>query len=159
MKIEFDKEADAAYIYFKEIGDRRNKYNLNISTPDRFFTNFYGKRIVSQFNSIDTKDPRGLGCSPGKASGKVKILKNLELNHNLSDKIIVTERTEPSWAVILPLCKGIIVERGSILSHTSIISRELGIPSIVGVKNATTLFKDGDRITIDGSTGMITKSK
>ena len=51
--------------------------------------------------------------------------------------------------------KGIIVERGSVLSHTAIIGRELGIPAIVGVKNATEQIPDGKEILMDGRTGII----
>ena len=76
---------------------------------------------------------------------------------NLSNKIIVTERTEPSWAVLLPLCKGILVERGNVLSHSAIIARELGIPAIVGIKNLTSKLKNGDKINIDGGSGSIRK--
>ena len=63
--------------------------------------------------------------------------------------------TDPGWVFLMTISKGLIVEKGSVLSHTAIIGRELGIPTIVGVKNATKLIKDGDLIEINGDTGSI----
>ena len=68
---------------------------------------------------------------------------------------MVTRSTDPGWVFMLSTAKGVISERGSLLSHTAIISRELGIPSIVGVKNLTKLLKTGDRVTMNGKTGEI----
>ena len=63
--------------------------------------------------------------------------------------------TDPGWVFLLTLSKGIIVEKGSLLSHTAIISRELKIPSIVGIKGVTERLKTGDIIYMNGSTGEI----
>ena len=63
--------------------------------------------------------------------------------------------TDPGWVFLLASAKGIITEKGSLLSHTAIIARELRIPSIVAVENATELLKNGDIIEMDGSTGDI----
>ena len=64
--------------------------------------------------------------------------------------------TDPGWVFLLATAKGIISEKGSLLSHTAIISRELGIPSIVGVANLLNTVKSGDIIEMDGTTGNIT---
>ena len=63
--------------------------------------------------------------------------------------------TDPGWVFLLATAKGIISEKGSLLSHTAIISRELKIPSIVGVENVLDIIKTGDIIRMDASTGMI----
>ena len=52
---------------------------------------------------------------------------------NLNGEILVTKRTDPGWVPLFPNCRGIIVERGSLLSHSAVIARELGVPTIVGV--------------------------
>jgi pyruvate,water dikinase len=70
--------------------------------------------------------------------------------------IVVTKHTDPGWTPLFGLCKGIIVEHGGLLSHASIISRELNLPCIIGLKNATKLFKDGQTITINGFSGEVT---
>ena len=64
--------------------------------------------------------------------------------------------TDPGWVFLLATAKGIISEKGSLLSHTAIISRELKIPSIVGVNNLLNTIKSGDEIEMDGNTGIIT---
>jgi pyruvate,water dikinase len=71
--------------------------------------------------------------------------------------ILVAERTDPGWIMIFPSAAGIIVERGSMLSHSAIVARELGIPAIVSVPGATTWLKDGDWVEMDGSTGIVRK--
>ena len=63
--------------------------------------------------------------------------------------------TDPGWVFLLASAKGIVTEKGSLLSHTAIIARELRIPSIVAVENATELLKNGDIVEMDGSTGDI----
>ena len=60
--------------------------------------------------------------------------------------------TDPGWVFLLATAKGVISEKGSLLSHTAIISREIKIPSIVGVEDATSCIQSGDIIRMDGST-------
>jgi len=71
------------------------------------------------------------------------------------DRIIVTKMTDPGWVYLLTQGKGVIAEQGSLLSHTAIISRELGIPSIVNVRGACSQLQNGDWIEMDGLTGKI----
>jgi len=73
----------------------------------------------------------------------------------IDGNIIIAEMTDPGWVFLMMRAKGLVVERGSVLSHTAIIGRELGIPTIVAVKDATKRIPDGSEIFIDGSTGEI----
>ena len=70
-------------------------------------------------------------------------------------EIIVAERTDPGWVTIFPLVSGMIMERGSLLSHSAIVARELGLPCVVGVENACSWLEDGEWIEINGATGTI----
>ena len=70
--------------------------------------------------------------------------------------ILVTRQTDPGWVVVFPLISGLIVERGGMLSHGAIVSREFGIPAIVGVENASLKIKDNDLIILNADTGEIT---
>ena len=70
-------------------------------------------------------------------------------------EILVAQRTDPGWVMIFPLVRGMIMERGSLLSHSAIVARELGIPAVVGVEDACRWLKDGDWVELDGASGTI----
>jgi rifampicin phosphotransferase len=97
----------------------------------------------------------GTGCSSGVAGGTARVVLDPQRNIENGNHILVASSTDPGWVFLMISAKGIIAEKGSVLSHTAIIGRELGIPTIVGVKDATRLIPDGAPITIDGSTGKI----
>lgn len=99
----------------------------------------------------------GLGCSPGIVRGKVRVVRDPNTAKPLDEEILIAERTDPGWIVLFTQAKGIIVEYGSLLSHTAIVSRELGIPAIVSASGVMEWLKDGDMIEFDGRTGAITK--
>lgn len=97
----------------------------------------------------------GLGCSPGRVQGRARVVRNpLEAGLAAGD-IVVAEHTDPSWILILPLAAGLVVERGSLLSHAAIVARELGIPAVVGLTGAPGWIEDGAMIEIDGSSGVV----
>ena len=66
-------------------------------------------------------------------------------------------RTDPGWAPLFPTAGGILVERGSTLSHSAVVARELGIPAIVGIPNITKILQDGERVRMDGALGTIVR--
>ena len=74
---------------------------------------------------------------------------------SLEGQILCTVRTDPGWAPLFPTAGGIIVERGSTLSHSAVVARELGIPAIVGVPNVTSILKDREEVRMDGSSGIV----
>ncbi|HXF64297.1 MAG TPA: PEP-utilizing enzyme, partial [Caldilineaceae bacterium] len=99
----------------------------------------------------------GLGCSPGRVQGRARVVRNpLEANLSAGD-IIIAEHTDPSWIMVLPLAGGLVVERGSLLSHAAIVARELGIPAVVGLRGATSWIEDGEPVEVDGGTGVVRK--
>jgi pyruvate,water dikinase len=98
---------------------------------------------------------QGIGTSPGKVSGRARIVKDptrIQLN---SGEIIVAENTDPGWTPILSTVNGMVIEEGGLLNHCSIVARELGIPAVVGVRRATGIIPEGARITIDGGMGLV----
>ncbi|MBY0548034.1 MAG: hypothetical protein K2W95_12135 [Candidatus Obscuribacterales bacterium] len=97
----------------------------------------------------------GTPCSPGRVLGRVRVITDPAQAKLEKGDIIVARRTDPGWILLFPIAAGLIVEHGSLLSHSAIVSRELGLPAIVGVCNATHLLKDGDVIEFDGRTGDI----
>ena len=99
---------------------------------------------------------QGIGCSPGRVKGQVLVVDDVQAIESAQGKIMVTRMTDPGWVYLLTQAQGVIAEQGSLLSHTAIISRELGIPSVVNVRGATQLLKSGDWIEMDGLSGQVT---
>src|ERR1044071_6579016 len=98
---------------------------------------------------------KGIACSPGVVTGPVKILRSPNDDLRLNGEILVAERTDPGWVPLYPSISGLLIERGSILSHSAIVAREMGIPTIVGIRGLTQLVKTDDVVTMDGSTGVV----
>ncbi len=98
---------------------------------------------------------KGIGCSSGIVEGKAKVVFDPDSTIGSGDNILVTRSTDPGWIFLMISSKGIVVEKGSVLSHTAIIGRELGIPTIVGVKDATKVIPNGAKIYMNGNTGEI----
>jgi len=142
--------------------EKCKEYEEGAVLPDRFLTrgflgeNFHYEDLIGNEQG-DKNILKGTGCSKGVVKGKVKIVLN-PMNTEVEDgDIVVTKSTDPSWVMVFPLLKGLIVEKGSLLSHSAIISREMNIPAIVGVQGAVTALKTGDFVQFDGSTGIIKK--
>ncbi len=113
--------------------------------------------IAAKKHSADSHQLKGMSACGGKVKGKARVLSSvLEANKLEKGDILVTRQTDPGWVLVFPLISGLIVERGGMLSHGAIVSREFGIPSIVGVENAVQKIKDGDLIYLNADTGEIT---
>ncbi len=97
----------------------------------------------------------GIGCCPGIVSGTVQIVCSPDQVESIRGEILVAEKTDPGWVGLYPAFSGILIERGSALSHSSIVAREMGIPTIVGIGGLTTRLRDGMRITMDGAAGTV----
>ena len=102
-----------------------------------------------------TNGLEGIGCCPGIVKAKVRIVHSPDELEDLNGDILVTTCTDPGWVTLFPSAGAIIVERGSLLSHSAIVSREMGIPCIVGVTGLLKTLKTGDIIEMNGSTGKI----
>ena len=102
----------------------------------------------------------GLPASPGIASGIVKIIHSLdELSRIHKGNILVTKMTNPDMVVAMAKSAAIITDEGGATSHAAIVSREMGIPAVVGTRIATHKLKEGDVVTVDGFTGRIIEGK
>ena len=97
----------------------------------------------------------GIPSSPGVVRGRIRVVRDLSEAGDLRGRILAAERTDPGWGPVFPLCAGILVERGSVLSHAAILSRELGVPCAVGVANLLSTVRDGDLVELDGATGVV----
>ena len=99
---------------------------------------------------------KGLGASPGVAGGPVRIVSD-EMNLEVVKKgdVLVTAMTSPDMVPAMTRAAAIVTDEGGMTCHAAIVARELGIPCIVGASHATELLKDGEKITVDGSMGVV----
>jgi len=101
---------------------------------------------------------RGLGVSPGQGSGKANIVLDVKDISNLENgDVLVTEMTTPDWVLAMKIASAVVTNLGGKTCHAAIVSRELGIPCIVGTENATKVLKDGEMVTVDGQRGLVFK--
>ncbi|MCL4519634.1 MAG: PEP-utilizing enzyme [Thaumarchaeota archaeon] len=98
----------------------------------------------------------GLPASPGRFTGTVRIIKTAEEFVRLrSGEILVAPATTPAWTPLFRLAAAVVTDTGSLMAHASLVAREYGIPAVVGTGNATLMLKDGQVVTVDGSSGII----
>ncbi|EMA60860.1 phosphoenolpyruvate synthase [Halorubrum kocurii] len=98
----------------------------------------------------------GLGASPGVVSGTVRIVHKLDhLDQVEEGDVMVTEMTMPDMVPAMKRAAGIVTDEGGMTSHAAIISRELGVPAVVGSGNGTRLLNDGQNVTLDGDKGTV----
>ena len=102
----------------------------------------------------------GLAASPGIGFGTVKIVKTLEdLQKINSGDVLVTKMTNPDMVVTMQKSSAIITDEGGLTAHAAIVSREMGIPCVVGTQEATKKLKEGEIITVDGFNGKVYRGK
>ena len=119
-----------------------------------------GSGTVERAAESDEVLVRGLGASPGKASGPVRVVRQLdELDKVGSGDIIVTEMTTPDMVPAMKRAGAIVTDEGGMTSHAAIVSRELGVPAVVGSGNASAVLEDGQTITVDGEQGRVERGR
>ena len=148
----------------KVIRDRKNQYeqNKDKTVYERMY--FYGgvssDNMLPIYNEQEIADEDGLlrGVAGGgePVEGIVKYVKE-PMDTDLNGYILMAKRTDPGWTVLFPMVKAVIIERGSILSHSAVIAREMGLTSVVGVRGLTDKIKDGDKVRVDGINGTVKK--
>ncbi|MFW6109905.1 MAG: phosphoenolpyruvate synthase [Patescibacteria group bacterium] len=120
------------------------------------------KKVLDQEKSPPKKSSErpilltGVGASPGIATGKVSIVNSAkELEKVQEGDILVAPMTDPDYVPAMKKAGAIVTDHGGITSHTAVISRELGLPSVMGTKKATAMLSDQETVTVDGETGNI----
>lgn len=144
------------------IRQRKTEYDVFRLLPS-FSRLVFEKEVFSKHHaSVNTNKTRsedgvlqGVPCSGGISEGEALVVEDISMLDDSRNKILVTKMTDPGWVFYLASAKGVISQKGSMLSHTAIISREIGIPSIVGVADVTDRINTGDIVRMDGSSGRI----
>lgn len=103
---------------------------------------------------------QGLGASPGIASGRVRALASPSEAGTLDPgEVLVTRMTSPDWVPLMRRASAVVTDAGGMTSHAAIVSRELGIPCIVGAKDASARLTTGIEVTVDGARGTVTAGR
>jgi phosphohistidine swiveling domain-containing protein len=100
---------------------------------------------------------KGIGCCPGVVRAKARVITDPRNAAIEPDEILVAPRTDPGWIMLFPSAAGLLVEHGSLLSHSAIVAREMGIPAIVSIGGVTAWVRTGEWLEMDGSTGVVRK--
>lgn len=144
----------------RTITARKKKYALALKNGKLLiYSGQQANKISEKVKSKDLSSSlTGAVASPGQARGKVKIIYHQgEFKKFNKNDIIVTTMTHPEFLPIMKVAKAIVTDEGGITSHAAIVSRELGIPCIIGTKFATQVLKDGDLVEVDANKGIIRK--
>ena len=101
---------------------------------------------------------QGLAASAGRASGVVRVLRSPDEGHELQNgEVLVAPMTSPDWVPTMRRAAAVVTDGGGMTCHAAIVSRELGVPAVVGARNATTVLRDGELVTVDGAKGVVTE--
>ncbi|MGC9117916.1 MAG: phosphoenolpyruvate synthase [Thermoproteus sp.] len=146
LDIEFSVDADMPFPQNLFIVQVRPETVWSRKAPDRREAAGGGTVVV-----------KGIAASPGVAVGRAKICLTLDDAKRKLQKgdILVTKMTDPDWVPYMRLASAIVTDEGGRTSHAAIVSRELGIPAVVGTGNATQVLKDGEIYTVDGGKGVV----
>ena len=98
---------------------------------------------------------KGLGCCPGVVRGKACVVRDPKHALLTAGCILVADHTDPGWIMLFPSASGLLVERGSLLSHSAIVARELGIPAVISIPGLLDWLQDGDEVELDGAAGIV----
>lgn len=107
------------------------------------------------FAPDETGERTGTGCSAGRVEAPARVVTDPRGQELQRGDVLVARHTDPGWIALFANASAIVVERGSLLSHSAIVAREMGIPCVVGLKDATRWIADGDVIAVDGGTGQV----
>jgi phosphohistidine swiveling domain-containing protein len=114
--------------------------------PDRFFAG----------EPSTTGEIKGLAASPGVVEGPARFVSSLaEFDQVKEGEILVCRMTNPAWVVLFTKISGLVTEAGGTVSHPAVVAREFGIPAVVGTGNAGERIKTGDRVRVNGATGVV----
>jgi len=127
-----------------------------LSDPDRRFDVFISDQPAGDVSS----DVKGFAGAAGVVTGTVRVIDDVSrIDEIVPGEILVTRATNIGWTVAFHKVSAIVTDIGAPLSHAAIVAREFGIPAVVGCRNATTVLKTGDVVTVDGSKGTVVIQK
>jgi len=151
-------QGNADFDIHQVITARRAKYDKNslITPPDVVFGKFDPDNYVPNRQDEQTEVLNGIGVSPGRATGKARVILRADSDQQLlAGEILVAPFTDPGWTPYFVPAAAIVMDEGGVISHGSIVAREYGIPAVVNVGTATKVIKTGQKIQVDGDLGVV----
>ncbi|MBC7473139.1 MAG: phosphoenolpyruvate synthase [Candidatus Sericytochromatia bacterium] len=165
------QESDIFYLYFDEIDQCLDNKNIDVKSlieqrkkdferyahlnPPRILTSEGEKIIGKKDKSQNKNELSGNAVSSGIVEGIARVIFDPQKEVLKSGEILVTRFTDPAWTPLFIHAKALITEVGGLMTHGSVIAREYGIPAVVGVENATSIIKTGQKLRVDGDSGII----
>ncbi|EKQ54936.1 MAG: phosphoenolpyruvate synthase/pyruvate phosphate dikinase [Methanobacterium sp. Maddingley MBC34] len=157
LKAELNETA-ASELRDKILKRKKEFYRYKSSLPPKFIKN--GIEFDDTVTEYGQNAIYGAAASPGTFNGVARVVESIEELSKLEDnEILITSNTDPAWTAVFSKVGGLITETGGILSHGAVISREYRIPAVTAVKGATTIFKTGEELVIDGNEGVVYKKE
>lgn len=142
---------------------RKNEMEENRGKPVNERMYFYGELSRDNMIPIYSRQEAARGKSNllsgvagggGVAVGRVKYVED-PTDADVRGRILMAKRTDPGWTVLFPMADAIIIERGSVLSHSAVVAREMGLTLVVGIRGLTDVIKDGMLVRVDGINGTV----
>jgi pyruvate,water dikinase len=138
------------------------EYKASGAPPERMETigpvyqvNVFSTKATLREEGATGEERCGIGCCAGVVRGTVRVILDPRGAQLPAGSILVAKHTDPGWIMLFPSAKGLLVERGSLLSHSAIVARELGIPAVVSIRGLTNWLRDGDLVELDGTHGTV----
>ncbi|SMC60247.1 PEP/pyruvate-binding domain-containing protein [Lentzea albidocapillata] len=136
---------------------RRLAAPLQLGTPSRLIG-----AVMSRAGAAHSPTPAadnsitGQPASPGRASGRVRILREpSEIDRFVPGEVLVAPTTTPAWTPLFAIAAAVITDGGNLAAHASLVAREYGIPAVVGTGNGTRVLSEGQTVAVDGTTGVV----
>jgi phosphohistidine swiveling domain-containing protein len=121
-------------------------YNALWGFPEKFYRE----------PSEKTDEVVGLGASAGVIEGRARVVTSIEASDQVEEgDVLVCRMTNPAWVVLFTKVSGLVTDAGGTVSHPAVVSREFGIPAVVGTSDGTRKIKTGDRVRVNGSSGVV----
>jgi phosphoenolpyruvate synthase/pyruvate phosphate dikinase len=115
-----------------------------------------GSRVAPKRTATDGKIFNGVACSAGEVVARARVIRSLsEVSKLARGEILVAPHTNPGWTPLFSLASAVVLEEGGLLSHGAVVARECGIPTVLQIKGATEIFRDGQLLRVDGTRGEV----
>jgi pyruvate,water dikinase len=113
---------------------------------------------AAEVEEVDSGDPvlRGTGIANGRATGRARVLRTPDPQALAPGEILVVRYADPGWTPLFARAAGLVMEVGGVMCHAAVVAREMGIPAVFGVRDATRLLAEGSLVTVDGVEGTVT---